>query len=365
MRPWLLLASLLTLLSLAPSARPASAHELCFAGKTEYCLADPFSDYWEANGGLAVFGYPISAAAEAVNPDTGALHLSQWLERQRFEDHPANAGTPYRVLLGLIGKERLAQLGRDWAAEPREVSQPGCRWFAQTGRNVCNQQPAPCRPGANGDEVCTAGVGFLNTWESNGLKIPGLDAYARSLQLFGLPLTSARLETNSSGDTVITQWFERARFEWHPDNPGQLKVLLGRLGSEISAAPASDLLQARERWASHGSRSYDFELSINCFCPPEYTEPVIVAVRAGVPVAVTSAASGRPVDPDRRSWYERVDTVDELFALIEDAIARDAARLAVSYDQTHGYPTEISIDYDFRIADEELGLQVGALRLVP
>jgi Tol biopolymer transport system component len=32
---------------------------------------------------------------------------------------------------------------------------------------------------------------------------------------------------------VLTQWFERARFEWHPGKPDQFKVLLGLLGNEL------------------------------------------------------------------------------------------------------------------------------------
>jgi hypothetical protein len=31
---------------------------------------------------------------------------------------------------------------------------------------------------------------------------------------------------------VLTQWFERARFEWHPTNPAPHQVLLGRLAAE-------------------------------------------------------------------------------------------------------------------------------------
>jgi len=82
-------------------------------------------------------------------------------------------------------------------------------------------------------------LGFKQYWESHGLKIPGLDAYARSLQLFGLPLTAPKQETNANGDTVLTQWFERARFEWHPGNPNEYKVLLGLLGREVRAASPS------------------------------------------------------------------------------------------------------------------------------
>ena len=65
------------------------------------------------------------------------------------------------------------------------------------------------------------------------LRDPSLDEHAQSLTLFGLLLTAARMETNTAGDTVLTRWFERARFERRPGNPGEFKVLLGRLGREV------------------------------------------------------------------------------------------------------------------------------------
>ena len=200
--------------------KTAAAREICFpSDKTPYCFDDAFSDYWEENGGLPVFGYPITPAANELNRDTEITYWTQWAERNRFEVHPENLGTPYEILLGRLGADRLAQLGR--TPDPREAGpQEGCLWFEVTGHNVCNQQ---------GD------LGFRTYWENHGLNIPGLNTYERSLQLFGYPLTEPKLETNSSGDTVLTQWFERARFEWHPNNPDEFKVLLGLLGKEVLA----------------------------------------------------------------------------------------------------------------------------------
>ena len=43
------------------------------------------------------------------------------------------------------------------------------------------------------------------------------------------------MESNADGDTVMTQWFERARFEFHPANDPAQQVLLGRLGAELLA----------------------------------------------------------------------------------------------------------------------------------
>ncbi len=40
-------------------------------------------------------------------------------------------------------------------------------------------------------------------------------------------------------------------------------------------------------------------------------------------------------------------------ALLQDAVRRKAARIEVSYDGRYGYPAELFIDYDERMADEE------------
>jgi hypothetical protein len=52
------------------------------------------------------------------------------------------------------------------------------------------------------------------------------------LALFGLPLTGVNQERNGDGWTGQTQWFERARFELHPELPAPYRILLGRLGAE-------------------------------------------------------------------------------------------------------------------------------------
>lgn len=188
--------------------------------ETGYRLDGRFAEFWRASGGLPVFGLPISDAA----PRRGAegVFPAQWLERARFELHPENA-PPYDVLLGRLGDEALRRQGRDWRAAPPETPAPGCRYFAETGRNLCEP--------------------FLSAWRSGGLEFdgrPGASA-AESLALFGLPLTAPAMETNSSGVTVLTQWFERARFEHLPANPEPYQVLLGRLGAELYAPGRANL----------------------------------------------------------------------------------------------------------------------------
>jgi hypothetical protein len=45
-------------------------------------------------------------------------------------------------------------------------------------------------------------------------------------------LTEPQVGANANGDRVLTQWFERARFEYHPRNPRPSQVLLDLMGIE-------------------------------------------------------------------------------------------------------------------------------------
>src|SRR4051794_35355910 len=86
---WLLVALLgLALAPAAPAAPVTPGAALCFPqvpGITN-CIAGRFRAYWEANGGLPVFGYPITPAAPVTV--TAGTFLAQSFERARFELHP-------------------------------------------------------------------------------------------------------------------------------------------------------------------------------------------------------------------------------------------------------------------------------------
>jgi hypothetical protein len=182
-----------------------------FHAPTGQHVTGRFREFWEVHGGLSVFGYPLGPAVPTKSE--GLPVLAQVFERMRFEYRP-DLKPPYDVTLGRLGAEVLAKKGRVWQNEPPQATnQPkaGCRFFTETRRNVCGA--------------------FLTYWQNNGLRQEGpvtLSADQRSLARFGLPLTEEKVETNPDGGTVITQWFERARFEWH----GTSGVLLGRLGAE-------------------------------------------------------------------------------------------------------------------------------------
>ena len=86
-------------------------------------------------------------------------------------------------------------------------SQPkaGCVYFEQTQHNAC--------------------AGFAAYWSKFG-----------GLPVFGYPISEEFVQNG-----VTVQYFERARFEWHPgSSAANYDVVLGRVGSELAAGMMSD-----------------------------------------------------------------------------------------------------------------------------
>ena len=86
---------------------------------------------------------------------------------------------------------------------PGAASAAGCVAFAETNHQVCGR--------------------FLAYWQEHG-----------GLAINGLPLTPVRSERLEDGKTYQVQYFERARFEYHPENAGTpYTILLGQFGRTI------------------------------------------------------------------------------------------------------------------------------------
>lgn len=180
-----------------------AAGERCFA-EVPYCIREPFLSYWERNGGLAVFGYPIGDVQPRETVEGSWVGPTQWYERDRLEDH-GSAG----VMAGRMGARLLELQGRPWQYGPG-WSDVGCQYFAETRYALC------------GD--------FLAYWRANG----GLDR-------FGYPITTELSET-IDGWTGQVQYFERRRMERHPEFAGTpYAVLLGRLAATVATLAAPDV----------------------------------------------------------------------------------------------------------------------------
>lgn len=188
--------------------RLESAANAYYFPETGYTLRGAFKSFWDQSGGLSVFGYPVSRQSSERE------QLAQYFERQRFEYHADNAGTPYEVQLGLLGTAEAERRGLLGTA-PFEATEPdpdqGCYYFRETGHNICD--------------------GFRTYWQQQGLEFgdPGV-SYREAVALFGFPISEEFVDPDTG---LTTQYFERARFEFHPDNPQPFTVLLGRLGASF------------------------------------------------------------------------------------------------------------------------------------
>ncbi len=95
-----------------PQGAPAQKVSVVNARKfneTGKTLGGKFRQYWEAHGGLAQQGFPISEEFNETSDLNGKPYTVQYFERAVFEMHPENAGTPYEVLLSQLGTFRYKE----------------------------------------------------------------------------------------------------------------------------------------------------------------------------------------------------------------------------------------------------------------
>jgi beta-N-acetylhexosaminidase len=194
---------LLVALPLLPDAQgsPTGAQTDCRTfpetGKT---VCGRFLQYWNEHGGLAQQGLPIGDVVGEISATDGKTYTVQYFERAVFEYHPEN-NPPYDILLSLIGVFRYQQKYPNGAPGQQANTSHGARFFPETGHTV--------------------GGGFLEYWNAHG-----------GLADQGYPLSEEFAEVSDlNGQSYMVQYFERAVFEYHPENPSPYTVLLSQLGT--------------------------------------------------------------------------------------------------------------------------------------
>jgi hypothetical protein len=169
---------------------------------TKYFCRDLESVLWHCgvsgwNQSALSVHLPIGGAQRATTRQLTAL-------REVIDDWCVMTGTPSADVRGhceLSPTSCPGTLMTDFVYPYREgAAMAAGQWFDETGFFV--------------------GGAFWEFWKERG-----------GLPIFGYPLSN---ELNESGMTV--QYFERAVFEWHPDNAAPYQVLLRRLGA--AALPA-------------------------------------------------------------------------------------------------------------------------------
>lgn len=108
-------------------------------------------------------------------------------------------------------------------------------------------------------------------------------------------------------------------------------------------------------WREQKIYNYRYEFTRNCNCLPKATAPVIIEVRNGITTSITDKETGKPADA---ALFQRYKTIPKLFNIIKDALVRRAAKLTVEYDPLLYYPTQINIDYNSEITDDEIFITI-------
>ncbi|MDP9311478.1 MAG: hypothetical protein M3R24_11455 [Chloroflexota bacterium] len=184
----------------APTTTTAAETNTQFFEQTGHNVRGNFLTFWQQNGGLANFGYPISAVFQQDGRET------QYFERVVFQAFPQNE-SEYAVQLMLLGRLLTADRQGEAAFQPEAArsSSGTLSYFPQTQHSV-------------------SGI-FRTFWRNNG-----------GLAVFGYPISAEFEERGSDGQTYRVQYFERSRFEYHPENAGtRFEVLLGQLGTQYAA----------------------------------------------------------------------------------------------------------------------------------
>lgn len=174
----------------------------------QYQVAPVFNNYYIQGSGTRLLGRPISDLMIVNGLE------SQWFERGRLERHPELAGTPHEIMPGLVGVEYTQ--GVPFPNQQFLVSTPGVVYFQITNHSVRQQ--------------------FYDFWVRNG----GVDA-------FGYPISEEVQELlPTTGKVHTVQYFERARFELHPENAGtDSEIQLGLIGRSLYLKdPAPNIVSA-------------------------------------------------------------------------------------------------------------------------
>jgi hypothetical protein len=174
--------------ALPPFLARAQTEETRYFEETGHNVRGEFFRFYEANGGRAIFGYPLTDEFD----ENG--RRVQYFQRARLELYPENP-EPQRVLLGPLGLELGYGQPPLAPSEALPFDHPDKRYYPETGHTVA--------------------FAFLEFYEDNG-----------GPALFGYPITEWIIELNGR----IVQYFERGKLEWYPENPPGQRVQPGMLG---------------------------------------------------------------------------------------------------------------------------------------
>lgn len=115
-------------------------------------------------------------------------------------------------------------------------------------------------------------------------------------------------------------------------------------------------------WESRRPVAFEYVVARDCFCVPDYRRPYLARESGDRRLAVYAS----PLAPQNDATATEppgVVWLDDLFALIGEAIG-SADAITVIYDPGFGFPTSVSIDWSYEVADEEQRFTVRDFQVI-
>ena len=128
----------------------------------------------------------------------------------------------------------------------------------------------------------------------------------------------------------------------------------------------SELLQNQNKWNTANIIHYRFKLNIGCFCVFGSRMPLTIEVQNGA-VASIAASDGNIISKTDTNYeyFSRYATMNRIFIELNSEEVRKADKVAIQYDATYGFPTNVSIDFIKNAIDDEVSLNVSDFEKLP
>lgn len=143
-----------------------------------------------------------------------------------------------------------------------------------------------------------------------------------------------------------------------------LMVIVLAACSAVATEAPSEFDSARQKWQEADISHYRFNLFIGCFCIFTQDMPLIIEVQNGEVVSM-QYQSGNEIDATNLEFFQSYATIDRIFDELEKNLGGEADEVTVTYDETYGFPTEVSIDFIQEAADDELYLTLSEFEALP
>jgi hypothetical protein len=141
-------------------------------------------------------------------------------------------------------------------------------------------------------------------------------------------------------------------------------ILAGCSAAGSALGSQSEIEQNMEKWQDANISHYRYNLFISCFCIFVENMPLVIEVQDGNVVSM-EYQNGKEIDPSLLELFEKYATIERIFTEVEAGLNGTADSVVVKYDETYGFPAEVTIDVEEQAADDELYLTISDFEPLP